>query len=59
MVDASSANARALKIADLKRQIASGTYDSPDRMEAALERFLDEQAVGEEGGYSDSPNRPK
>ena len=26
---------------DLRRQIASGNYDTPDKMDAALSRFLD------------------
>lgn len=30
------------KIADLRRQIASGTYDTPERFEAAFGRMLDD-----------------
>ena len=30
------------KIADLRRQIAAGTYDTPERFEAALGRMLDD-----------------
>jgi hypothetical protein len=30
------------KIADLRRQIASGTYDTPERFEAAFGKMLDE-----------------
>jgi anti-sigma28 factor (negative regulator of flagellin synthesis) len=30
------------KIADLRRQIASGTYDTPERFEAALGKMLDD-----------------
>lgn len=30
------------RVADLRRQIASGTYDTPQRMDAALERMLDQ-----------------
>ena len=30
------------KIADLRRQIASGTYDTPERFEAAFGKLLDD-----------------
>ncbi|MGV3485283.1 MAG: flagellar biosynthesis anti-sigma factor FlgM [Planctomycetaceae bacterium] len=29
------------RVADLRRQIASGNYDTPEKMDAALSRFLD------------------
>ena len=29
------------KVADLRRQIADGSYDTPEKMDAALDRFLD------------------
>ena len=29
------------RVAELRRQIADGTYDTPERLDAALERFLD------------------
>lgn len=29
------------RVAELRRQIASGTYDTPQRLDAALERMLD------------------
>ncbi|MCS7467322.1 flagellar biosynthesis anti-sigma factor FlgM [Stieleria sp. ICT_E10.1] len=29
------------RVAELRRQIADGSYDSPERMDAALDRFLD------------------
>lgn len=32
---------RTERIAEIRRQIAAGTYDTPERMEAALEGFLD------------------
>lgn len=32
------------RVADLRRQIASGNYDTPDKMDAALSRFLDDFA---------------
>jgi len=59
MVDAPSKNARIVKIADLKRQIAAGTYDSPERLEEALGHFLDEQLGNKKRQHSDSPNHPK
>ena len=35
--------AREVKIAEIKRQIAAGTYDSPDKLEKAVDAFLDRQ----------------
>jgi anti-sigma28 factor (negative regulator of flagellin synthesis) len=29
------------RVAELRRQIADGTYDTPEKMDAALDRFLD------------------
>ena len=29
------------KVADLRRQIADGSYDTPEKLDAALDRFLD------------------
>lgn len=29
------------RVADLRRQIASGSYDTPERLDSALERMLD------------------
>ncbi|MCO8125527.1 flagellar biosynthesis anti-sigma factor FlgM [Stieleria sp. TO1_6] len=29
------------RVAEIRRQIADGSYDSPERMDAALDRFLD------------------
>ena len=44
-IDANSAVAgegiRFERVAELRRQIADGSYDSPERMDAALDRFLD------------------
>lgn len=30
------------KVADLRRQIAEGSYDTPDKLDAALDRLLDQ-----------------
>jgi negative regulator of flagellin synthesis FlgM len=35
---------RTEKVAALRRAIADGNYDTPERMSAALDRFLDEYA---------------
>ena len=29
------------RVAEIRRQIADGSYDTPERLEAALDRFLD------------------
>lgn len=46
--------AREVKIAEIKRQIAAGTYDSPERLEKAVEKFLDAQSREASG-----PNKPR
>lgn len=40
----SAGNTRADRIADIKAQIAQGTYDSPERLEVAVSRMFDEFA---------------
>lgn len=35
---------RADRVADIRAQIASGAYDSPEKLDLALERLLDEIA---------------
>lgn len=32
------------RVADIRRQIASGSYDTPEKMDAALDKFLDQYA---------------
>jgi anti-sigma28 factor (negative regulator of flagellin synthesis) len=32
------------RVADLRRQIADGNYDTPEKLDAALDRFLDQLA---------------
>ena len=39
---AGSGEIRVDRVADLRRQIADGSYDSPEKMDAALDRFLDQ-----------------
>ena len=41
---ASDGGIRTEKVAALRRSIAEGTYDTPERVSAALDRFLDEYA---------------
>ena len=69
MVDASEQHLRAARVEGLKREIAAGTYETADKLEAALDAFLDDVeqgrvTPGEDGprqsrGQSDSPNHPK
>ena len=37
---ASAGSPRAVKLAAIRAQIESGTYETPERLEAALDRFL-------------------
>ena len=32
------------RVADIRRQIADGSYDTPEKMDAALDKFLDQYA---------------
>ena len=32
------------RVAEIRRQIADGSYDTPERLEAALDKFLDQYA---------------
>ncbi len=41
---AGSGEIRIDRVADLRRQIASGNYDTPEKMDAALQRMLDQIA---------------
>lgn len=41
---ASGSDIRVDRVADLRRQIASGNYDTPEKMDVALSRFLDDFA---------------
>ena len=40
MVKAKREVGREWKVAEIKRQIAAGTYDTPDKMEAAVDKML-------------------
>lgn len=39
-------HARAMKIADIRRQIYEGTYETPGRLAQAIEKFLERQEPG-------------
>ena len=41
MVDLSGETGRELRIAEIKQQIASGTYETTDKLEAAVEEIID------------------
>lgn len=40
----SSSDIRVDRVAELRRQIASGNYETPEKLDVALNRFLDEFA---------------
>lgn len=39
-----TADIRVDRVADIRRQIASGTYDTPEKLDAAMDKFLDQYA---------------
>ncbi|SRR6056297_396735 len=39
-----SGEIRVDRVADLRRQIASGSYDTPEKLDSALDKFLDQYA---------------
>ena len=41
---AGSGEIRIDRVADIRRQIADGSYDSPEKIDAALDKFLDQYA---------------
>jgi hypothetical protein len=40
MVSSNATSAREMRIAEIKRQIAAGVYETPEKMEQAIEAFL-------------------
>ena len=53
---------RLTRIARIKWRIASGTYETPEKIESALDSFLDDYELGEIRPGEDRsppPNRPK
>ena len=60
MVEAKRETGREWKIAEIERQIAAGVYDTPDRIDAAVDEIMlrhDEDTLEEQGG--DSPRQPR
>ena len=45
MVRSDTNAAREMRIAEIKRQIAVGVYETPEKLEHAIEAFLDSSAV--------------
>jgi len=59
MVDALPEHSRLASIADIKREIAAGTYETPERLAAAVEAMLSAE-LGEDGKSADNrPVKPK
>lgn len=48
--------ARELRIAEIRRQIAADTYETPDKLSTALDAFLSSQERADNS--DDSENRP-
>lgn len=48
---------RAERIAAIRREIAAGTYETPEKLAAALEAFLGESDA--DGESADPPLRPR
>lgn len=44
VADSADSDIRVDRVADIRRQIASGTYDTPEKLDAALDKFLDQYA---------------
>ncbi|MFK7769822.1 MAG: flagellar biosynthesis anti-sigma factor FlgM [Mariniblastus sp.] len=42
MISSSSTDIRADRVADIRAQIASGNYDTPEKFDAAMSRMFDE-----------------
>ena len=60
MVEAKRETGREWKIAELKQQIAAGVYDTPDKIDAAVDEIMrrhEEDRLEERGG--DSPRQPR
>ena len=55
-LDASDRQAR---IAEIRRQIAAGVYETPDKLEQAVDAFLDRVAFAEPPAKSDPKPKPK
>jgi hypothetical protein len=52
--------ARDLRLAEIRRQIAAGTYETPDKLSAALDAFLDQQSQDDQpDDLADKPKAPR
>jgi hypothetical protein len=61
MVEAARKVGREWKIAEIKRQIAAGTYDTPDKVEGAIDKLLSrlqDQPLKDDGDES-PPRQPR
>ena len=59
MVDAPKEKVREARIAAIKCQIADGTYETPDKIEAAVDAFLSRLEHDRVTPGQDRPDRPK
>ncbi len=59
MADAPKEKVREAKIVALRHQIATGTYETPDKMEAAIDAFLNDLEQDRIAPGEDRPKRPK
>jgi anti-sigma28 factor (negative regulator of flagellin synthesis) len=50
---------RSQRIAELKRQIAAGTYETPGKLQSAVEALLGDFAEGKLTPGQDRPTQPK
>jgi hypothetical protein len=58
MIDRPIPPSRAARLAEIKRSIAAGTYDTRERLELALGVLLDDLAAGKLPARQDEPDGP-
>ena len=57
---AHNSTAKDLRIAEIRRQIAAGTYETPDKLSAALDAFLcSQERTDETDGDEGGPKAPR
>jgi hypothetical protein len=54
-----NASDRQARIAEIRRQIAAGVYETPDKLEQAIDAFLDRSTPGGPPAKSDPKPKPK
>ena len=59
MVRPNATAARDMRIAEIKRQIADGVYDTPEKLEKAMDAFLDSKDAKPEREKGVPRKRPK